>query len=352
MIKANVYINLGNKIRKRTTGEPVLRHPCNKRQRIRLDSIPDNMKMDALKTIPDQFVIDMFNTIAKAALPTFDDLVMAAWNVVCIYEFVGTEFPGFHTAIVELKSVLQEFDPTHRKERPGARKEQRNDQGQVRCKAESPASATGPVLSHEQRQISVSHNYPKKQPGPTMQTNTMDLPAQAAPVQLPDLIDTMTMDGNHSPEPVFEGRNIPPARPHTEPKSSEIFDLPKEAKTSQSNQKQKSQLNGRTNELTDEAKKKQVYVAQLKDTRRQLYELESSADHRQLSQGNRAQFEVEPIQPASLEQRNSSCTSSMKQNDHNKLLIENSHYKGTNGKPKPIGPKPTKQVRSTQDMDS
>lgn len=36
--------------------------------------------------------------------------MMAAWNVVSVYSNVGTDFPELHKSIVELKSVLQDFE--------------------------------------------------------------------------------------------------------------------------------------------------------------------------------------------------------------------------------------------------
>jgi hypothetical protein len=36
--------------------------------------------------------------------------MMASWNVVSIYSNVGTDFPELHKAIVDLKSVLQDFE--------------------------------------------------------------------------------------------------------------------------------------------------------------------------------------------------------------------------------------------------
>lgn len=51
--------------------------------------------------------------MAKAAFPGFDNVMTAAWNVISIYSSVGSEFPELHKAMIELKSVLEEFDAVH-----------------------------------------------------------------------------------------------------------------------------------------------------------------------------------------------------------------------------------------------
>ncbi|KAF2263892.1 hypothetical protein CC78DRAFT_617265 [Lojkania enalia] len=96
--------------RKRANGEPVLQHACNKRSRVGLDSIPDSAKAKSLNSLSDQLKIDLFNAVVRTAFPSFDDVMMAAWNVVSIYENVGSEFAELHRSVVELKSVLEEFE--------------------------------------------------------------------------------------------------------------------------------------------------------------------------------------------------------------------------------------------------
>jgi hypothetical protein len=63
--------------------------------------------------IPNQVKADLFNNVLKTAFPNFNNLMMASWNVVSIYSNVGTDFPELHTAIVDLKSVLQDFEESH-----------------------------------------------------------------------------------------------------------------------------------------------------------------------------------------------------------------------------------------------
>ncbi|KAF2273856.1 uncharacterized protein EI97DRAFT_480032 [Westerdykella ornata] len=102
--------------RKRSSGEPVPKHPANKRARVGLASIPDSVKATFFSKIPDHFKIELFNSIARSVFPSFDNLIMASWNLVSLYEHVGSEFGALHTAIVELKAVLTEIDAAWRKE--------------------------------------------------------------------------------------------------------------------------------------------------------------------------------------------------------------------------------------------
>jgi hypothetical protein len=104
--------------RKRTNGEAVSRHPANKRKRIGLDSIPDSTKSQLFeRLIPNQFKVELYNAVARSAFPDFDNVLMAAWNVVSLYEHVGTEFGQLHHSITELKGVLVGLDISYRKER-------------------------------------------------------------------------------------------------------------------------------------------------------------------------------------------------------------------------------------------
>ncbi|KAF2024905.1 hypothetical protein EK21DRAFT_20333, partial [Setomelanomma holmii] len=96
--------------RKRRPNEAVTKHASNKRSHIGLDTIPDIAKIATFNTIPDTIKIDFFNNVINTAFPNFDNLMMASWNVVSVYSNVGTDFPELHKSIVELKSVLQDFE--------------------------------------------------------------------------------------------------------------------------------------------------------------------------------------------------------------------------------------------------
>ena len=70
------------------------------------------MKRNIFNTIPSNIKVDLFNSVVKTAFPNFNNLMIASWNVVTIYSSCGSDFPELHTAIVDLKSVLQDFDET------------------------------------------------------------------------------------------------------------------------------------------------------------------------------------------------------------------------------------------------
>lgn len=98
------------KTRKRKRGEAVLKHISNQHRGTGLDTIPDDRKSATFNTIPEHVKVDLFNNIVRTAFPNFDNLMVAAWNVVSIYSNVGTDFPELHRSIVELKHVLLDFD--------------------------------------------------------------------------------------------------------------------------------------------------------------------------------------------------------------------------------------------------
>jgi hypothetical protein len=98
------------KSKKRRPSEPIVKHSSNKRKRIGLDTIPEDAKAAMFNAIPNQVKADLFSNVLKTAFPNFNNLMMASWNVVSIYSNVGTDFPELHTAIVDLNSVLQDFE--------------------------------------------------------------------------------------------------------------------------------------------------------------------------------------------------------------------------------------------------
>ncbi|KAF1850851.1 uncharacterized protein K460DRAFT_240045, partial [Cucurbitaria berberidis CBS 394.84] len=95
---------------KRKLGDPVVKHVANKRKRTGLDTIPNDMKSATFNTIPQHIKVDLFNNIVMTAFPNFDNLMVAAWNVVSVYSNFGTDFPDLHSSIVDLKHVLVDFD--------------------------------------------------------------------------------------------------------------------------------------------------------------------------------------------------------------------------------------------------
>jgi hypothetical protein len=59
--------------------------------------------------------IDLFNNVVKTALPNFDNLMTAAWNVVYVHKNVGSEDRELYKSITTLEKVLLEFTAFHRK---------------------------------------------------------------------------------------------------------------------------------------------------------------------------------------------------------------------------------------------
>ncbi|KAH7386766.1 hypothetical protein DE146DRAFT_620541, partial [Phaeosphaeria sp. MPI-PUGE-AT-0046c] len=96
--------------KKRNPGDPVAKHSTNTRDQVGLESIPQDAKAATFNAVPSQIKVDFFNNIVRTAFPNFDNLMISSWNVVSIYSNVGTDFPELHKSIVELKSVLQDFE--------------------------------------------------------------------------------------------------------------------------------------------------------------------------------------------------------------------------------------------------
>ncbi|KAH9860294.1 hypothetical protein IAQ61_012079 [Plenodomus lingam] len=94
----------------REPNTPVTPHITNTRPVAGLCSIPASLKAATFAAVPEQTKIDLFNNIASAAFPNFDNLMVASWNVVSVYSACGSDFPEMHKAVVELKDVLQDFD--------------------------------------------------------------------------------------------------------------------------------------------------------------------------------------------------------------------------------------------------
>ncbi|KAF3053293.1 hypothetical protein E8E11_009823 [Didymella keratinophila] len=91
----------------------IVKHASNKRQRVGLETIPKNIKSETFDAIPAQVKVNLFDNIIKTAFPNFDNLIVASWNVVSIYANVGSDFPELHTAIVDLKGALEEFESAY-----------------------------------------------------------------------------------------------------------------------------------------------------------------------------------------------------------------------------------------------
>jgi hypothetical protein len=105
---ANVVAD--GRFNKRRPSDTVAKHSSNKRKRVGLETISDDAKTATFNSIPDKIKVDLFNNVVKTAFPNFDNLMVASWNVVSVYSNIGTDFPELHKSIVELKSVLQDFE--------------------------------------------------------------------------------------------------------------------------------------------------------------------------------------------------------------------------------------------------
>ncbi|KAH8725986.1 hypothetical protein GQ44DRAFT_197400 [Phaeosphaeriaceae sp. PMI808] len=143
--------------RKRQPGDPVIKHSTNKRDHIGLESIPANAKSATFNKMSDQTKVDIFNNIIKTAFPNFDNLMMASWNVVTVYSNVGTDFPELHKTVVELKSVLQDFEEAF-----GVRGVKRVD---PKIRTDYTAPAQVPVKEENNRSSVQPKTEPEASPG-------------------------------------------------------------------------------------------------------------------------------------------------------------------------------------------
>ncbi|KAH7117001.1 hypothetical protein B0J11DRAFT_593104 [Dendryphion nanum] len=98
--------------KKREHGEPVLRHPVNKRLKLGLDSIPSSVKMEVFSRIPEQFKLELFDSVTRAALPNFEDLMTASWNVVELCAYTPSS-KTLNACINELRNVLLQIEKSY-----------------------------------------------------------------------------------------------------------------------------------------------------------------------------------------------------------------------------------------------
>ncbi|KAF2012701.1 hypothetical protein BU24DRAFT_494659 [Aaosphaeria arxii CBS 175.79] len=101
--------------KKREGPGDVIKHPANKRKKIGIASIPDSVKNAAFDKIPEGTKAELFNAVAKIAFPDIDPVLTAAWNVVSVFQSIGTEFPALHTTIMDLHRVLLEMESKYTK---------------------------------------------------------------------------------------------------------------------------------------------------------------------------------------------------------------------------------------------
>lgn len=88
-------------------GNIIARHPLNKKKRIGLEHMDTTTMNGVFSQLSDETKTEIFNTMAKSAFPEYNDLLMAAWNVLSIYIHVGSENLSLHESIGEMHDVLQ-----------------------------------------------------------------------------------------------------------------------------------------------------------------------------------------------------------------------------------------------------
>lgn len=265
---------IGTNTRKRGNGELVPRHPANKRKCIGLESIPDSVKSKAFARIPEEFKLGLFNMIAHVAFPNFDNVVMAAWNVISIYEHVGTEFPEFHKAIVELKSVLQDFDVTYRKERLQTRaKKEDSQEPHKQSRSSSHVEKAHSDLYHEEtpQVISVIDDLQKsRQPGQEESNDRNDLRHDELQVPTNETLSSNLI----SPKLCNEYRSASVSTTGEGLATNNDFNASETQSSLQPIQQPrvtpKSKHSGPI--MNDEARKREC-VARLKESRQQLFQL-------------------------------------------------------------------------------
>lgn len=182
--------------------------------------------------------MNLFDNIIKTAFPNFDNLIVASWNVVSIYANVGSDFPELHTAIVELKGALEEFETAYApsrtksgKNRKGSTPVRQTGGGEERTPAPVKEARGTPVptatsraatASQEKEENSVScQRY--QDDGYTSQ-HQMPPPRnpQASPSQQNDLLDS----NQHRHDSLFEEKRQPDP-PQTVPSSTRAHSTPR-----------------------------------------------------------------------------------------------------------------------------
>ncbi|ORY17637.1 hypothetical protein BCR34DRAFT_22783 [Clohesyomyces aquaticus] len=185
---------------KRKSGDPISRHPANKRIKVGLDSIPDSAKSEAFGRIPDQVKTQLFDVVIKTAFPNFENVMMAAWNTVTVYESVGTDFPDLHGAMTDLKSVLREFEASYGKKKLKRESQQNTNQNAnqnankianqaqsdavVQQKSEEPMSRSNASTPEEEQGLFVSEKAHDQVAKSVEKTgNSQQVPPRQAPTQ-------------------------------------------------------------------------------------------------------------------------------------------------------------------------
>jgi hypothetical protein len=329
--------------RKRSIGEPVPKHPANKRKRIGLASIPDAVKSDFFARIPDQFKIELFNSIAKSAFPNFDNLLMAAWNVVSVYEHVGSEFGQLHTSITDLKTVLQEFDATYRKERLAERevkmelKHSEKEEEAVEA-ADSSPQETIPVTENAEA-TAATVNPPDT---PLFEPQAMDespgeIPAMTVPHSSPTSLETVATDIQPISSPTPKPRKAPNSGSRESSTSKDEASADERKKKSRVARMRQLHETDAIDELASEVARKEAYVSHIKSIRGKMAQLKSRSAS---SQGERKGTHQYSSTSATGEQRHPGQSNAFrtKPNERNGRHKENDRGDTGSANPQRSGP--------------
>ena len=106
------------------SGYLVPRNEYNKRKRVGIENVPFEVKSQVFMNIPGAIQADLFDAMAKAALPDVESLLVAAWNLVAVYIHAGSEDKVLHEAVTVLEGVLRKFE--HSLKKPKEKREPLN----------------------------------------------------------------------------------------------------------------------------------------------------------------------------------------------------------------------------------
>lgn len=219
----------------------IVKHASNKRQRVGLETIPENIKSETFNAIPAQVKVNLFDNIIKTAFPNFDNLIVASWNVVSIYANVGSDFPELHKAIVDLKGALEDFESAYAPSRTESGKSGK-ESTPVQQNGSSAACPSTPVKEARGMSVPAATSYvvtvsPKKEENAATnqryQDDEDDSPHQMPPPRFPQASQSQQDDrleqGERQPESlvtaqldrsVARAQSVPRPVPETRPAPS------------------------------------------------------------------------------------------------------------------------------------
>jgi hypothetical protein len=209
--------------------------------------------------------------VARSAFPGFNNLVMAAWNVVCIYENVGTEFPEFHKSITDMKSVLQELDAAHRKDRKASRLEEnvgleQNGGGEGDVTTPVPIDAGSVEAVQDEHIAGPAHQDQARDMQPPLETNSHEHPRSQYESRTNDLV---RYSSTPPPVPTSLGKATPTDN-NPEPRPFKTSML---QQTYSNNPSPNPNPKGIRNPTPDEQKRREEIEARIKATQAETRKL-------------------------------------------------------------------------------